>query len=286
MANPVDFQVAIKFASQLLEDSRNNLNEYRDILTKIQNFAAAIDQDKDFVVSLLDSIGVEHRWLGTTLQIKLPDDTYAEGVDLKGPPGVPGEAGPAGSQGPAGEPGPPGPAGGPPGPAGPQGPQGPIGPIGPAGVQGATGAKGDKGDQGIAGPTGPQGPIGLTGATGPAGATGPQGPAADVAAFLPNVTTKTSSFTLTDADNNGMILVDSATDVTCQLHVSAPKGFNVLIVQMSAGKCLFSAQSGASIISRDGHTRTAGQFAQAGLLVVAQTGSNAKGLLSGDTSAT
>lgn len=283
MANEVNYAVAVKFAQDLITEARSSLNEFRTILTRVRDTHKSVEDLKAGIAGLITAIGIAHRWNGTHLEIKLPDGQWAIGADLKGPVGPQGERGPIGPTGPQGETGPQGPANGPPGPPGPQGDRGQMGPMGPAGT---VGPKGDTGSPGPAGPTGAIGPAGATGPAGPQGEQGPQGlkgDPGDVSAFVPAASIKTTSYTLTDDDCNSIILVNSATDITITLHAAAPVGYNVLIIQLGAGKAIIGAAAGAAFVSRDGHTRSAGQYAQIGLTVYQNAGAAARAILSGDT---
>ena len=191
------------------------------------------------VTALLAAIGVDHRWTGTSLQLRLPDGFYGPAIDLQGVEGPAGPAptfvvgqvtsgsspsfaltpdptvanqfiidavfvtGPVGGAGPKGDKGDTGPTG-PKGDTGATGPAstapGPTGPAGPKGDTGATGAAST-----VPGPAGATGPKGDTGATGPKGDTGATGPAG-VAATNPvsSVAGKTGVVTLAAADIGGL----------------------------------------------------------------------------------
>lgn len=176
-----------------------------------------------------------------------------------------GPTGPAGPQGPIGPAGPQGPAG----PAGPQGAQGPAGAVGPAGAQGPAGPAGPAGAQG------PTGPAGIQGAQGSAGPAGPQGPVGPAAPLSITVSSQAAAYTLATGDNGTMIRATSAAAVNYTLPNNMPVGFNVLVKQVGAGQITFVPASGATMTAFGGKSKTAGQFAEATLIVEANAGGSA-----------
>jgi hypothetical protein len=176
-----------------------------------------------------------------------------------GPPGPQGDVGPAGPQGPAG-------------PAGPQGIQGSAGPIGPAGAQGPQGPAGPTGAQGLPGSSGPAGAQGPQGPAGPAGPQGPVGPAAPLSI---GVSMQAGAWTLATADNGTMIRSTSAAAVNYTLPNNMPVGFNTLVKQGGAGQLTFVAAAGATMTAFGNKSKTAGQFAEATLIVEANVGGSA-----------
>jgi hypothetical protein len=71
------------------------------------------------------------------------------------------------------------------------------------------------------------------------------------------------SYTLSAADNGKLIIVDFATEISINVPVGLPDGFNTMIVQKGEGKAVFTAFEGiaADIFNRNGYTKTAGQYA-------------------------
>jgi hypothetical protein len=94
---------------------------------------------------------------------------------------------------------------------------------------------------------------------------------------------KTASYTATSADNRCMITFNAASGVTLTLPNSLPVGWECGVVQLGAGAVTFSVASGGALLCRGGHTRTAGQYAQAYVVVVANAGTAAQVALGGDT---
>ena len=82
------------------------------------------------------------------------------------------------------------------------------------------------------------------------------------------VTTVNASRALTPADNQAILLVDNAADVTLTVPTGLPTGFSVTVIQIGAGKAIFAPGAGATIQNRLSRFRTAGQNATAGLVVI------------------
>jgi hypothetical protein len=96
---------------------------------------------------------------------------------------------------------------------------------------------------------------------------------------------KTASYTATAADNQRIIVFNSASGVTLTLPNTLPEGWECGILQMGAGQVTVSV-AGSPPISRGNHSRTAGQFAQASVFVESNSsGTAAVVILSGDTAA-
>lgn len=97
------------------------------------------------------------------------------------------------------------------------------------------------------------------------------------------VQTKTASYTLVVGDSATVLLIDATGALTVTLPNNLPVGFQVAVIQNGTGQVTFAAASGATLISRQNFTKTAGQNATASLIVTANAGgSAAKYLLNGD----
>jgi hypothetical protein len=103
--------------------------------------------------------------------------------------------------------------------------------------------------------------------------------------YLVSVSTSTATAVTLAAGQSGMTMrMTAAGTVTVTLPASLPIGFNVTFMQAGTGQILFVAASGATLVNRSGHTRTAGQHAMASVLVGANAGGTAAvWTLSGDT---
>jgi hypothetical protein len=100
----------------------------------------------------------------------------------------------------------------------------------------------------------------------------------------PTLATITVGRALIEADRGTFIMVNAASQQTLTLPNSLPAGFAVQTIQWGAGAILFSPGSGAQMRERGGHTRSAGQNAMVGAMVMTNSsGSNAVWLIFGDT---
>ena len=93
-------------------------------------------------------------------------------------------------------------------------------------------------------------------------------------------TVSTTSYTALLTDNRRKILFTNAGTVTFTIPTNAPVGWECGIVQMG-GQVTIAAAGG--VLSRAGHTKTAGQYAQAYVLVSSNPGTSPQVLLGGDT---
>lgn len=91
---------------------------------------------------------------------------------------------------------------------------------------------------------------------------------------------KTSNYTLVPADSGKVFEIDSATDVTITVPTGLGSGFGCSFIQKSTGKIIF-AGSGLTVRNRQGHTKSAGQWAVVGIM--ASTANTVA--LAGDTAA-
>src|SRR5688500_12965305 len=90
------------------------------------------------------------------------------------------------------------------------------------------------------------------------------------------------NYGVTLADNRRKIIVTSASAVTITLPNNTPAGFELMIVQLAAGAGVV-AVTGGSVLSKDNHTRTSGQYAVAYLFCHANAGTSPQVILTGDT---
>lgn len=87
------------------------------------------------------------------------------------------------------------------------------------------------------------------------------------------------------ADSGGIIVYNYATEITVTLDNEAPAGTNVLCIQKGAGKALFTAEAGGTLVNVSDHTRTQDVDAMVSLVVISNTGTDAAWVLGGSTSA-
>ena len=160
------------------------------------------------------------------------------------------------------------------------------GPAGPSGAQGPQGPQGATGPQGPQGATGAQGPQGAAGPQGPAGATGPQGPQGPSGPLTVDVTVEDiagTAYTVSAADLGKRKRTTNASAVTVTLPNDREQGFSFLLCQAAAGQVTFAAASGATLHSRSGYSKTAGQWSEVSLTVDSNVGGTAAvWVLSGD----
>lgn len=83
-------------------------------------------------------------------------------------------------------------------------------------------------------------------------------------------------------ENRRKIVVTAASDIIITLPSNTPVGFELVIVQMNTGAGVV-AVTGGSILSKDNHTRTAGQYAVAFLFCASNSGTAPQIVLTGDT---
>jgi hypothetical protein len=68
-----------------------------------------------------------------------------------------------------------------------------------------------------------------------------------------------TAYTLTSADNGKVVTLNNASAITLTINTGLGDGFNCLIVQKGAGQITIAGN--ATKINRQGHTKTAGQYA-------------------------
>lgn len=91
-----------------------------------------------------------------------------------------------------------------------------------------------------------------------------------------------TGYGVTLADNRRKILVTSTGTVTITLPNTTPAGFELTIIQMGTGAAAI-AVTGGTLLSRENHTRTAGQYAMAFLVCTSNAGTAPQVVLGGDT---
>lgn len=92
----------------------------------------------------------------------------------------------------------------------------------------------------------------------------------------------TANYGVVLTDNRRKIIATSAGANTITLPNTTPVGFELTIVQMGAGASVVQV-TGGTLLSRDNHTRTAGQYAVAFLVCVSNAGTAPQVVLTGDT---
>jgi hypothetical protein len=136
------------------------------------------------------------------------------------------------------------------------------------------------------GPAGPQGPQGVPGPQGAAGPQGPQGAAGPLAAAVTVEDVAGTAYTVVAADLGKRKRTTNAGAVTVTLPNNLEQGFSFLLCQAGAGQVTFTAAAGATLHSRPGYSKTAGQWSEVSLIVDSNSGgSSAVWLLSGDAGA-
>ena len=95
---------------------------------------------------------------------------------------------------------------------------------------------------------------------------------------------KTANYTATATDNRRIIIFNAAAGVTLTLPNTLTEGWECGILQMGAGQVTI-AVTGGTLLSRGGHTKTAGQYATASVIVESNAGTAPVVILTGDTSA-
>ncbi|MDA0326962.1 MAG: hypothetical protein O3C41_07675, partial [Bacteroidetes bacterium] len=87
-----------------------------------------------------------------------------------------------------------------------------------------------------------------------------------------------TSYSLTSSDNGKVVTLNNASAVTLTVPSGLGDGFNCLIVQKGAGQITFST-SGTTLINRQSHSKTAGQYAVVSIVNIG----NENIILGGDT---
>jgi len=92
-----------------------------------------------------------------------------------------------------------------------------------------------------------------------------------------------ASYEFVEADSGMIKELNDGTGVTAVLPATLPKGFMVTVMQAGAGAISFIPESGATVLNRQGHASSAGQYAMCTLYVRSNSGSDAVWVLGGDT---
>lgn len=95
-------------------------------------------------------------------------------------------------------------------------------------------------------------------------------------ASLTNISATT--YTLSSNDNGKVITLDNTSGITLTIPTGLGDGFNCLIIQKGTGQ-VFVSPSSTTIINRQGHTKSAGQYAVVSLVNIG----NDTFIVAGDT---
>lgn len=106
-----------------------------------------------------------------------------------------------------------------------------------------------------------------------------------IAGFKATLNNQTgTTYTLDASDTGKTVTFNNASAITVTLPNSFDIGFTCECIQLGAGAVTFTPASGASRQNRQSHTKTAGQYAAARLVVTANSGGSAAVYnLAGDT---
>lgn len=109
----------------------------------------------------------------------------------------------------------------------------------------------------------------------------------EISGYRANINAQTgTTYTLQASDAGKVVELTNAAAITLTLPNSLPAGFCCSIAQGGAGQVTFSAASGATLRNRQAHTKLAGQWSMASLVVRGNSGgSAAEYVLAGDTTA-
>lgn len=88
----------------------------------------------------------------------------------------------------------------------------------------------------------------------------------EVITGLPTITTKTSNYSVTSADNGKILEFNSAVDVTCVIPSGLPAGFQISVTQLGSGRVNFVG-SGVILNNAYGYNKTAFRYSKAGVEV-------------------
>ena len=91
-----------------------------------------------------------------------------------------------------------------------------------------------------------------------------------------------TSITLTDGMNGGLLIVNSVSPATVTVPTTLSNDFYLTVLQYGLGTVTFTGTGGATIRNRSSQTVTAGQYAMVAIVRVANTSDF---VLAGDTAA-
>lgn len=99
------------------------------------------------------------------------------------------------------------------------------------------------------------------------------------------VTIEDPTYTLSDADCGKVLRFTSSSAITLTLPAAITLGFNCVCEQFGTGQITRALGAGATCNNRQGHTKTAGQYACISFIVTSNNASNTAGVynLTGDT---
>lgn len=99
-----------------------------------------------------------------------------------------------------------------------------------------------------------------------------------------DLSTKTASYTGVSAtDNRRKIVFNAASGVTFTVPSDAPTGWECGIIQQGAGQVTIAVGGTGTLFCRATHTKTAGQYAIAYVVVISNAGTAPQVYLGGDT---
>ena len=97
------------------------------------------------------------------------------------------------------------------------------------------------------------------------------------------IITTNANYTATVGDNRRRIVFDALVACTLTLPNNLPQGWECMVIQRGVGDVTVTVAAGGARLSRDSHTRLAGQYSSAYILVLSNTGTAAQVLFNGDT---
>lgn len=94
-----------------------------------------------------------------------------------------------------------------------------------------------------------------------------------------------TTYTLADSDNGKVVTLSNASGITVTVPNSLATGFNCRLIQLGAGQVTVAAGASATMHNRSSHTKIAGQYGEASIIVTSNAGSAAVFNFAGDTAA-
>lgn len=99
-----------------------------------------------------------------------------------------------------------------------------------------------------------------------------------------DIVPKTANYTgVTATDNRHKIVFNAAGAVTFTVPSDAPAGWECAVIQQGSGAVTIAVGGTGALFSRSSHTKTAGQYAIAYVVVVSNAGTAPQVYLGGDT---
>ena len=87
MSDLFDETSAAGLAQAAVEQALAALRRVEAVAKIATDAGAAVTASQAAITDLLAAVGVDHRWTGTALQLRLPDGSYGAAIDLQGPEG-------------------------------------------------------------------------------------------------------------------------------------------------------------------------------------------------------